>query len=101
MFPNFPYFFVTILTFCIMQEKNYTFILKIYCFKISPRTIKNVDYFETCLKFKKTLKSGLVFQQLLQNLMERLHSGLILKIIWLPFNLLRIQILSLTELKLR
>ena len=31
MFSNFPYFFVTISTLCIMQEKNYTFILKIYC----------------------------------------------------------------------
>ena len=31
MFSNFPYFFVTILTLCIMQEKNYTFIMTIYC----------------------------------------------------------------------
>ena len=46
----------------------------IYCdyknltFKISPRTLKNVEYFESYLKFKKTLKFGLFLQYLLQNL---------------------------------
>ena len=29
MFSNFPHFFVTTVTLCIMQEKNYAFILKI------------------------------------------------------------------------
>ena len=68
---------------------------------MSPRTLKNVDYFESYLKFKKTLKFELFVQQLLQNLTKRLYSGIILKIIWMAFNLLRIQISSLTELKLR
>ena len=31
MFSNFPFVFVTILTLCTMQEKNYTFIITIYC----------------------------------------------------------------------
>ena len=31
MFSKFPYFFVTISTLCIMQEKNYRFIMTIYC----------------------------------------------------------------------
>ena len=31
MFSNFPFFFVTICTFCTMQEKNYTFMMIIYC----------------------------------------------------------------------
>ena len=31
MFSNFPFGFVTILTLCTMQEKNYTFIMTIYC----------------------------------------------------------------------
>ena len=47
MFWNFPYFFVTILSLCIMHEKNYTFIMTIYC-----------DY----LNFKKTLKFALFLQ---------------------------------------
>ena len=68
---------------------------------MSTITLKNVDYFESYFKSNKTLKSGLFFQQLLQNLMKWLHSGLILKIIGMAFNLLGIQISSLTELKLR
>ena len=31
MFLNFPFFFVTILTLCSMQEKNYTFMMTIDC----------------------------------------------------------------------
>ena len=31
MFSKFPYFFVTISTLCIMQEKNYRFIMTINC----------------------------------------------------------------------
>ena len=31
MFLKFPYFFVTIATLCIMQEKNDRFIMTIYC----------------------------------------------------------------------
>ena len=45
---------------------------------MSPRTLKNVDYFKSYLKFKKTLKFGLYLQYLLQNLTKRLHSELIL-----------------------
>ena len=47
-----------------MQEKIYRFIMIISCdsvesysSKMSPRTLKNVDYFESYLKFKKALKS--------------------------------------------
>ena len=40
---------------------------------MSPRTLKNVDYFESYLKFNKVLKSWL-----LQNLTKRIHDGLIL-----------------------
>ena len=46
MFSNPPYFFVTILTLS---------------FKMSPRTLKNVDYFESYLTFKKTFKFLLFF----------------------------------------
>ena len=53
-------------------------ILKNLSFKISLITFKNVDYFESYLKFKKTLKFGLFLQYLLQNLMKRLHPELIL-----------------------
>ena len=45
---------------------------------MSPRTLKNVAYFESYLKFNKTLKFRLFLQNLLQNLTKRLHSGLIL-----------------------
>ena len=31
MFSNFPFFFVTILTLCTMQEKNYKFMTTVYC----------------------------------------------------------------------
>ena len=31
--------------------------LEKFSFKMSPRTLKNVDYFESYLKFKKALKS--------------------------------------------
>ena len=31
MFSNFPFFVVTILTLCTTQEKNYTFMMTIYC----------------------------------------------------------------------
>ena len=37
-------------------------------FKISPRTLKHVDYFESYLKFQKTLKFLLILKYLLQNL---------------------------------
>ena len=42
-----------------MQEKNYTFMMTIYCnfsFKISPTILTDVNYFEIYLKFKKKLK---------------------------------------------
>ena len=67
MFSNFPFFFVTIWTLFTMQGKNmhlwwqFTAILKNYSFRISPRTFKNVDHFESYLKFKKTLKFWLFF----------------------------------------
>ena len=32
-------------------------------FKMSPKTLKNVDYFETYLKCKKRLKFGLFFNK--------------------------------------
>ena len=31
MFSKFLYFFVTISTLCIMQDKNYRFIMTVYC----------------------------------------------------------------------
>ena len=62
---------------------------------MSLRTLKNVDCFESYLKFKKTLKFGLFLQSFLQNLTKRVHSRLILKIILMAFTLLRVQISSL------
>ena len=64
MFSNFPYFFVTI--FFLLCKKTiidlwweFTSIFKNLGFKISTRTLKNIDYLKTYLKFKKTLKFGL------------------------------------------
>ena len=52
-----------------MQGKNYTFIITNHCdlavdfsFKMSLRTLKNIDYFESYLKFKKSLKFALFLQ---------------------------------------
>ena len=60
-------------------RKNYTSIprifsiLKKFSFKISPRTLKNVYYFESYLKFKGRFytsagKSGLFFENELQRI---------------------------------
>ena len=45
---------------------------------MSPKTLKNVDYFERYLKFKKTLKFELFLQYLLINWTNSFHPGLIL-----------------------
>ena len=65
---------------------------------MSTRTLKNIDYFRSYLKFRKTLKFGFFLQELLQNLFS---SFFISKRILMAFDLLKEQILLLTELKLR
>ena len=45
---------------------------------MSPRTLKNVDYFQSYLKCKKNIEILTFLQYLLQNITKRFHYELIL-----------------------
>ena len=48
MFSKYPYFFVTNSTFCIMQEKNYRFIMTIYCDPVESQLSNEPKNIKTC-----------------------------------------------------
>ena len=69
---------------------------------MSSRKLKNVDYFGSYLKFKKTLKFGLFFTIPSSKFNEMTSFWIhIIESFHIEFNSLREQILSLIELKLR
>ena len=68
---------------------------------MSPKKFKKFEYFDSYLKFKKTLKFELFLQYLLIKCTNEFHPGLILYRILRDFNLFSSQIVNSDIIKMK